>query len=229
MSFSQELRRLAAPVYEAIFNHPFVKGIGEGNVPKDALIHYVCQDFEYLTSFCRVYGVAISRCENREQMELFNEQINFVLHSEVHPHHNFCDVAGVKYEDLQAKPLAPGAHHYINHMTTVAQTGSLGEIIAVLLPCPWTYLEIGQKLIEQHDPTEDHPFYEWIMFYGKKEMDSVTHKLCALLDQWAEGASEREKEKMKDHFIKSCELEYLFWDMAYQKQQWPSEMSPVEA
>ncbi len=27
--------------------------------------------------------------------------------------------------------------------------------------------------------------------------------------------------RMKDHFIKSCELEYLFWEMAYAQEKWP--------
>ncbi|MBM7702192.1 thiaminase II [Metabacillus iocasae] len=220
MSFSAELRLEADHIYQAIFNHPFVKGIGEGNVPKEALIHYVSQDFEYLTAFVRIYAAAITKCENREEMAVFNEGISFVLNSEIHPHNNFCEVAGVKYEDLHHEPLAPTASHYIKHMMTVAHTGSLGEIIAVLLPCPWTYLEIGQKLIKDINLEPTHPFYEWITFYGAEKVNSSTQWYCDKLDELAAQASEEERAKMKDHFIKSCELEYLFWDMAYKQEKW---------
>jgi thiaminase (transcriptional activator TenA) len=220
MSFSAELRKEANPIFEAIFDHPFVQGIANGELKSEQLIHYVKQDFEYLNSFIRIYGIAVSKCERREDMEMFNKQISFILNSEIHPHNNFCNVAGVQYEDLHGFPLSPSAHQYIRHMLTVAHEGTLGEILAVLLPCPWTYWEIGKKLLTEINPDHSHPFYEWISFYGTIT-DSITIKFCARLDEWAMGATEREKEKMKEHFLLSCQLEYMFWDMAYKLEEWP--------
>lgn len=223
MSFSAELRREAAPIFNAIFEHPFVKGIANGDLMPEQLVHYVKQDFEYLSSFIQIYGMAISKCETREDMEMFNKQISFILHSEGHPHNNFCQNSGVSYDELQGYPLAPAAHQYIRHMKSVAHEGTLGEIIAVLLPCPWTYWEIGKKLLNEKKPDSLHPFYEWIHFYGDRT-DTITEKFCARLDELAEEASEKEKEKMRDHFLLSCQLEYMFWDMAYKLEEWPVPM-----
>jgi thiaminase (transcriptional activator TenA) len=223
MKFSAELRKAANPIFQAIFEHPFVQGIANGDLKKEQLIHYVKQDFEYLNSFIRIYGIAISKCENRDEMEMFNKQISFILNSEIHPHNNFCQAAGVEYEELQGFPLSPSAQHYIRHMLTVAYEGTLGEILAVLLPCPWTYWEIGRKLLLEVQPNPSHPFYEWICFYGERT-DSITTKFCDRLDEWATEATDKEKEKMKDHFIKSCQLEYMFWDMAYKLEEWPVKM-----
>ncbi|TDQ38280.1 thiaminase II [Aureibacillus halotolerans] len=222
MTFTERLREENDATYQAIFDHPYVQGLKTGHVPKNALVHYVKQDFEYLNAFMRVYGLAISKCETREEMSLFNEQIGFVLHSEIHPHNNLCEVAGVPYEELQGYPLAPGASHYISHMMTTAQQGTLGEIVAVLLPCPWTYLDIGERLMKEAAPQPGlHPFYEWINFYGTKSMEGVTGKLRSWLDRYAETASEREKEKMRVAFAKSCQLELGFWEMAYTVEEWP--------
>ncbi len=220
LSFSQELRKQADGIYQAIFDHPFVRGIASGQLQKEQLIHYVKQDFEYLNAYMRIYGIAISKCHTREEIAVFNQQIDFILNSEIHPHHNFCRVAGVNFEDLQGFPLAPSAHHYIRHMLTVAHEGSLGEIFAVLLPCPWTYLEIGQKLLEEVQPTPEHPYYEWITFYGQRA-GGVTEKFKQALDQWAETANPAERQRMAEHFLQSCQLEYLFWDMAYRLEDWP--------
>lgn len=220
MSFSQELRQAANPIFEAIFDHPFVRGIANGTLQPEQLAHYVKQDFEYLNAFMRIYGTAIAKCERREDIAVFNEQISFVLHSEIHPHNNFCRVAGVKYEDLQGYPLAPAAHHYIRHMLTAAQEGDLGDILAVLLPCPWTYWEIGARLWEEVKPDENHPFYEWIDFYGNRT-DSITARFCERLDELAEQSTPAHRERMKQHFILSCQFEYMFWDMAYTLQDWP--------
>ncbi len=221
LTFTEQLRQEADPIFEAIFTHPFVQGIANGDLDKESIIHYVKQDFEYLNAFARIYGIAISKCEDRNDMGMFAEQVSFVLHGEAHPHNNLCRVAEVRYEDVQGYPLAPNASHYIRHMLTVAHEGTLGEILAVLLPCPWTYLEIGRKLVDEVKPTPSHPFYEWITFYGEASMNDLTDRFRARLDRWAEAASESEKEKMKQHFLTSCQLEYMFWDMAYTKQAWP--------
>lgn len=225
MSFSKELRQAANPIFEAILSHPFVEGIGKGHLPAESLIHYVKQDFEYLNTFMQIYGIAISRSTNREDIAMFSEQISFVLHSEVHPHNNFCQVANVRYEELQYESLAPTAHHYTRHMIDVANKGTLAEILAVLLPCPWTYQVIGDYLYDKIKPDKAHPFYDWITFYRSGGEMSVTDQFCARLDELALLASEQEKERMKDHFIKSCQLEYAFWEMAYTVEKWPVQLN----
>lgn len=221
MSFSQQLRQEADPIFEAIFAHSFVQGIARGDLGKDQLIHYVKQDFEYLNAYIRVYGLGISKCTNRDEIVMFHEKIGFILNSEIHPHHNFCRVAGVTYEELQGYPLAPTSQHYIRHMVSVAAQGTLGEIYAVLLPCPWTYMEAAERIIRDVNPQEDHPFYEWIMFYGNQSIKPRMQALCARLDLWAETASEQEKRRMREHFLISCQLEYKFFDMAYTLENWP--------
>lgn len=221
MTFTESLRKENDAIFKEIFNHPFVDGIGKGKVPKEALKHYIKADFEYLNAFMHIYGIAVSKSSNRDDISLFHDQIGFVLNSETHPHHNFCEQAGVVYEDMQGYPLPPTADHYIKHMMYHAQTGDLAEILCALLPCPWTYLEIGQVLMEKYKPNDDHPFYPWITFYAEAEVRGLTGKLCDRLDKLAEEASGRQRIRMKEAFRKSCQLELAFWEMAYTCEEWP--------
>lgn len=225
MTFSEQLREKAAPVFEAIFQHPFVQGIGKGEVCSKALIHYVKADFEYLNAFVKAYGMAISRCTSREEMAFFSENIAFVFQSETLPHRNFCRVAGVDYESLQGHPLPPSAHHYVSHLKLTAREGSLGEIMAALLPCPWTYAEIGSRLMVEKQPDNTHPFYDWISFYSQPSMKELTDRLKTKLDACAAVAGIREKARMEAAFITSCHLEWRFWDMAYRQENWPLEIT----
>ncbi|MWV45420.1 thiaminase II [Paenibacillus sp. HJL G12] len=218
--FTEELRIAADPIFNAIFDHPFVRGIADGTLRKEQLIHYVKQDFEYLNAYIRIYGMAISKCDDRDTMALFNEQISFILHSETHPHQNFCEVAGVTYEEMQSFPLAPSAHHYIRHMLNAAHEGNMEDIIAALLPCPWTYAEIGKRLLEEVKPSRTHKFYDWMHFYGDREF-GITEQMRLLLDKWAEPLSPERKRRLKEHYLTSCQLEYMFWDMAYSLEEWP--------
>src|SRR5690625_5722186 len=101
------------------------KGNYKRNLSKKELKHYIKADFGYLTAFMKLYGIALSKSAAREEIGFFNEKINFVLNSESHPHHNFCDHIGVGYDELQGYPLPPTADHYVKHMMYHAHTGSL--------------------------------------------------------------------------------------------------------
>ncbi|KGP70856.1 thiaminase II [Pontibacillus yanchengensis] len=220
MNFSDYLRQEAEPIFQSILDHPFVRGIAKGDVPKEAVAHYVKADFEYLNAFMNIYGIAISKCDKREDMAFFTENIDFVLNSEIHPHHNLCEYIGTPYEQLQGYPLPPSADHYIKHMKHHAHEGNIGEILAALLPCPWTYLEIGQRIMKEIQPDENHPFYAWISFYADGAIADTTNQLRHRLDLWAETASEHEKQTMYEAFMKSCHLEWRFWEMAYTQESW---------
>ncbi|WP_174615561.1 thiaminase II [Virgibacillus ihumii] len=221
MTFSQVLREENKDIFQAIFDHPFVDGIGKGDVSDQAIAHYIKADFEYLNAFIRIYGIAVAKCDLRDDMRFFDEQIQFVLNSEIHPHHNFCDHIGVGYDELQGYPLPPTADHYVKHMMYHAQLGSLGETLCALLPCPWTYLEIGQELMEKYQPNENHPFYQWISFYADEEVGKITTEMRERLDKIAENSSFEQQQKMKEAFRKSCQLELSFWEMAYTCEEWP--------
>lgn len=221
MTFTDQLRKENEDVFEAIFNHPFVQGIGRGDVPKEALAHYIKADYEYLSAFMHLYGVAIAKSATRDGIAFFNKQIDFVLNSESHPHHNFCDHIGVGYDELQGCALPPTADHYVKHMMYHAHMGSLGELIAALLPCPWTYFEIGKELMRTYQPKEDHPFYQWITFYADPSI--VELEMRRQLDGIAENKSLMEQRKMKDAFRKSCQLELGFWEMSLTCETWPLE------
>lgn len=222
MTFSEILRKENEDLFQLIFEHPFVQGIGRGDVPKEALAHYIKSDFEYLNAFMHIYGIAISKSAERKDIAYFNQQIEFVLNSEVHPHHNFCQQIGVDYEALQGYPLPPTADHYVKHMMYHAHTGGMGEILAALLPCPWTYWEIGLELMKQYEPDENHPFYPWISFYANLRVEAVTMNMRNRLDELADAASPEERQRMKDAFRKSCQLELGFWEMAYTCEEWPA-------
>ncbi|WP_284644200.1 thiaminase II [Paenibacillus silviterrae] len=221
-SFTGQLRQDFDAIFEANYHHPFIRGVGRGELMADQLIHYVKQDYEYLNAYVRAYGLAVSKCSTREEMAYFQEKIGFILNDETHPHRNFCEAAGVSYEDLQGFRPAPAAHHYIRHMLTVAHEGTLGEIMCVLLPCPWIYWDIGERLVKEFNPQPDHPYYDWIQFYASERIASATQELCRRIDVWAEErATTAERERMREHFELSAQMEYMFWDMAYHVQDWP--------
>lgn len=221
-SFTEELRSKAEPVFEAIFDHPFVRGIAEGDLSHERLAHYVRQDFQYLTVFCQVYGLAISKSTDREDIAFFNEQIGFILDSENHPHLNLARVSGYPMEKLErTDELAPTARNYTRHMLYAAHSGTLGELLSALYPCPLSYWEIGLKLKEEVKRDDSHPFRPWIEFYADPVVGEICGEFSRRIDALAKDTGEAEKARMEENFLASSRMEYMFWDMAYNLEEWP--------
>ncbi len=222
MLFSSQLRAEAAPIFQAVYAHSFVRGIAMQNITPTPLINYVKQDIQYLDTYARVYGLAIAKSPTHSLMQLFHRRIDLVLHGELTAHMNFCKVAQVDYEALRCEnQMAPSAHHYASHMLSTAHMGQLGDIIAVVLPCHWIYVDIATALQEELNPSRDHLFYDWISFYSNERMIAGLDELVEVLDQVALTASTDERHRMREAFLTSCQMEYKFFDMAFTLEEWP--------
>lgn len=225
MLFSTQLKTNAQPILNAISQHPFVTGIAAGQLPAAALTFYVEQDFNYLNAFIKVYAGAIQKSTDRATMALFANQIDFILNSEIHPHHNFCNVAGVEYEHLQHAEQAPMTYLYNEHMYNAMRTDDLIDIVAAMLPCPWTYHVIGQQLVPAGCNRPDNPFTPWINFYAnlsttEQSSTNLDDHLFTLIDEQAELYQNNRLNIVEQRFLRSCELEWKFWEQAYRQSNW---------
>ncbi|MDO4669953.1 MAG: thiaminase II [Aerococcus sp.] len=218
---SDELKTLAAPIVADICQHPFVTGLKDGKLPKEALITYVEQDTYFLTAFAKAYALALTKCPQRDAMLLLSEGITMSLIDESSAHRVLLRGTGALLEDLQNHPPRPETYAYTAHLLAVAETGTLPETIAALLPCPWTYEWVAKRLGEAI--TLGHPFYDWFQFYSPDSEDTdmaIVQSLFDLLDSQAVALTPAELQAVKAAFLRSCEYEWRFWDQAYHQLDW---------
>ncbi|PFT73381.1 thiaminase II [Bacillus thuringiensis] len=64
MTFSQSLRKEVDSIWEASFNHPFVKKLGEGTLDLASFRYYVLQDSYYLSHFAKKLGITKEEKDN---------------------------------------------------------------------------------------------------------------------------------------------------------------------
>jgi thiaminase/transcriptional activator TenA len=87
-----------------------------------------------------------------------------------------------------------------------------------MAPCPWTYLEIAEKLAKSHHVQNNKIYKKWVQFYSSDESRRQTNHLknilCVLVDDRA-SSDDKDRLAMKKHFATACKYEFLFWDMAY--------------
>jgi thiaminase/transcriptional activator TenA len=94
------------------------------------------------------------------------------------------------------------------------------EALGALLPCYWIYWEVGKALIERGSP--DPLYRRWIETYGGEEFAAVVGAVLELTDRLGPGLGERERARVVERFVTTSRYEWMFWDMGYQRQQWPT-------
>lgn len=224
--FTEMLREKASSIWDANINHPFVQGIADGSLDLKCFRYYVLQDSYYLSHFARIQAIGASRATDLQTTARMAAHSQGTYQAELNLHEKFMKQLQVSPEEIENFNPAPTSYAYTSHLYRVAGSGSLGEIIAAILPCYWIYYDIGQKL---KGATPQEPIYqEWIAAYGGEWFAEMVLEQLNRLDELANHASEDEKKRLIDHFLISCQYELLFWEMAYKLENWPIEMKSKE-
>jgi thiaminase (transcriptional activator TenA) len=220
MGLFAQLHSVAAPIRERIAAHPFIRGLGDGGLPDDRFQYYMRQDYFFLIQYARVLALATARADDLGVAGRFADLLNLTLSVEMDLHRQVAWKAGVSPEALEDTQPAPTTLAYTNHLRLVAETGDLAAIVAAILPCAHGYWEIATAL-RGSEGWDRHPLYaDWIRMYTSDEYEALAVWIADLLDRIAVRSPEREA-ALRDIYLRSQQYEYLFWEMAYQMEEWP--------
>jgi thiaminase/transcriptional activator TenA len=218
MTLSERLHQAAAPIWQKTLTHPFVTGLGDGTLSLENFQFYMCQDYVFLIEYSRLLALATAKAPDLLTMGRFANLLDATLNREMALHREFAVQCGINTEALAATRPAPTTYAYTRHLVRVAALGDLAEIVAALLPCQWGYCEIGQTLARRGKPA-NAPFYsQWIDMYASAEFAALANWLRALLDSLENSTGDG---RLIEIFCTSARYEYLFWEMAYRREQWP--------
>lgn len=127
---------------------------------------------------------------------------------------------GLTQIEMASIEMAPTNYAYTRHMLYVAYSGSVGENLAALLPCMWTYQLIGEILWREKHKGISRYYLEWIEGYRSDEYKVLVEKYREMIDSIANEVGPLERCLMEKHFVTSSRHEYMFWDMAYSMEKW---------
>lgn len=218
---SDDFRQKSAPIWDAIFGHPFVRGIGSGDLPVDKFEHYLKQDYVYLIEFARVFGLASARSESLSDMAYFSGLLNATLELEMDLLRRTCAEFGVEAAELEVVEPAMVTTAYTNLLVRTCYEGQLVDILAVLLPCEMGYAEIAGRLKNEGVPS--NPYYkDWIETYSSPEFREFSDWVGNRFDELSDGASESDKARWYRLYLSSARFELLFFEMGWGGESWPS-------
>ncbi len=213
-SFSQQLKDECRPIWDRIYSHPFLQEIKDGALPLHKFRYYLLQDYLYLEAFARAVALALAKSPDSNTLEGLAKRLLTPVERPLH--RRLMPLAGIEPQQLHHIAPSPTNTAYTNHLLKVASLGSLGATAAALLPCPWTYHELAEVV-----GYVDHPVYgPWSAVYVEGFLAESVEAWRALLDRFALAASSEELASMRDAFVTSSRYEFLFWEMAYNKETW---------
>ena len=218
--FSAQLRAGTDRIWRAIENHAFLRELHAGSLPMNRFTYFILQDYVDLLDFAQVLCQGGAKSADLETLELFARHAVGAVEVERSFHASFGKTLGLSRKQLDAVPKGPITQAYIGHLQSVARTGSLGELVAAVLPCYWIYGEVGRRLYKGR-PRKPRIYREWIETYAGEAFWQPVREQIQLMDKLGAAASSREKKVMAANFILSSRYEFMFWEQAYRLESWP--------
>lgn len=217
--FTRQLWEAIGPVFSAILAHPFIRGLTDGTLPREAFRFYVVQDALYLRDYARALALAAARAPHEQATAMFCRHAAGAIEVERRLHESFFRDFGLSEQQVQATPLAPTNLAYTSYLLRVAYAAPFHEVLAAVLPCYWIYQEVGTRLLARGSP--DGLYRRWIETYGGDEFAGVVREVLRLTDEVAHGLTDAQRGAALGHFVTTSRYEWMFWDMGWRMERWP--------
>jgi thiaminase (transcriptional activator TenA) len=220
MRFSDAVWQRNLNLYQKTLALPFNQELAKGTLSKEAFCHYVIQDAHYLLAYGRALAVCGAKAFDSDAIIQFSQGAKEAIIVERELHNGFMKEFGITQADFEQTPLTAACHHYTSFLTATAWSESYPVVLAALLPCYWIYAEVGKDILKQN--VANNPYQAWIDTYSGEHFNDEVRKVIDIIDQVAANSDAQTVEKMHLAYTRGAELEYLFWDSAYEQRQWLS-------
>lgn len=153
MTTSQSFWDAAAPMIAVTEKHPFLVAMVDGTLAKENFQYYVVQDAMYLQDFADCLrrlacnsGISEADSARLDAFAKGAEEAEMALHN------SFFKEWDISTDGVEQMP---NCLLYTSYMKRIVTTKSHAEGLAVLLPCFWVYMHVGQCMLKLRDKLGD--------------------------------------------------------------------------
>ena len=180
----------------------FVQGLKTGNLPINIFQEYLAQDYFFLESFARAYGLAVSKSKDKNSIKSLS-QLLVGVSEELILHETYSKKWDI---DLTNNHIKPATQNYTDFLDKVSKKQSAVEIMFAMTPCMRLYSWIGKSLTNN---ILNNPYQEWIITYSDDSFDRLAKSLENLIDSSKEVY---DINKANNLYKKAMELELGFFN-----------------
>ncbi len=214
MPFTQSLLSRHGDLWSRMLEHPFLLRTRDGELPDETFHTWLRQDYLFVQAARPFLALLIARGPERlrdplsdalsalaDELALFREQ---------------ADALGVSLDDVE-----PGLvnHAYVQYLLATGHGASFGEAFTVYWTAEKAYHE-SWKVVEEGLPA-DSPWRPMVENWAGAPFGEFVAWLGGELDELAAAASEAERSRMEEGFVRATRYEIAFWEMALTGPGWP--------
>lgn len=210
----EKTRAKTEHIFDAIIKHDFVIELMQDTLDKDVFGFYVNQDSLYLSEYKKSLVTVGTKCHKAEETQFFYEAATGIIEVEDALHKFFLEE---KY--INPSP-SPTCELYNSYLARIVNNESVEVGIAAILPCFTIYKEVGDFIIKMQENKDSNSYQSWINTYVADDFAQAVAKAIEIANAYALTASPENLAKMEEVFIKTSQLEYMFWDSAHKQEKW---------
>jgi thiaminase (transcriptional activator TenA) len=217
----ERLRQASEPVWTQLLAHPFLTELVDGTLPLDSFRFYLEQDRLFLDDYARALAAGAARSHDDAELRWFAAALRYTTDVERVANGRLLErvIAEGAQDHGGSLELGPAGRGYVSFLLEVSFRRSPLELVVALLPCPWSYAEIGRSLA---DASVEQPIYrDWVDYLRSDEALALSDTMVGDLDARLDAAGSARLEPLAATFHLAVRYELAFWDAAYCLTQWP--------
>ena len=156
-------------------NTKFVQGLKNGSLPKNKFQEYLAQDYFFLETFARAYGLAVSKSKDKHSIRKLSELLMGVS-EELILHETYSKEWDI---DLSNNNIKKTTKNYTDFLDDTSKRLSSVEIMFAMTPCMRLYSWIGKSL---YNDDFDIKYQEWIITYSDESFEKLANSLENLIE-----------------------------------------------
>ncbi|MFM9938474.1 MAG: thiaminase II [Hyphomicrobiaceae bacterium] len=218
-SFSADAWQRNSAIYAKITAMPFNRELAAGTLSRARFQHYMIQDAHYLEGFARALSLASAKGHTTDHVVHFAAAAQVAIVVERSLHADYFTAFGVSPAEFAAAEPTPVCEHYVSYLLRTAALAPFEVTLAALLPCFWIYREVGKHILAQ--AIKPNSYQAWIDTYAGLDFEQAVDAVIKVVDTVAIDAAPHTHAAMHKAFTRATQLEWMFWDSAYQLRSWP--------
>lgn len=215
MKWSEQAWKTNEKNYERILKMPFIEELANGSLLKEKFQFYIAQDSFYLEHFGRTLALIGAKAYDIQDALAYMRFAKTAIVVENALHESYFKDFGVIDKGI----IQPTCHHYIHFLRSTGALDPVEVAMAATLPCFWIYKKVGDH-IYKNQQTSNNPYKRWIDTYGGDEFAVAVQNAITVCDKVAENTTSKLRKRMTEAFITASQMEYYFWDAAYNLKLW---------
>jgi len=210
MSFLEKFKREFAKEWNSLKEHSFLKDLVRGTLPRRCFFYYLSQDDYYLEDLLSAIGMLVVKADEKGLKYFAIKLLKETVDGELAMHELL-----EKDNEFSKSPKGKVALWYGDFLINIAFRKSTFVIIASILPCFVSYLEIGTHYLSKTSSDIPVLYRAWLESYAGEAYQKLVEELCCWFEKEAQKATDTERQEAKSVFKQAIELEWLFWEESY--------------